>query len=85
MPKTPPLPPLPGVSAPSRLVPGKSREQVARALKISADEVGQIERLALAKCFAEMTRRGLSIRDFLPLINLPNEHQYHVPSHPDQD
>ena len=68
MPKPPTLPPLPAPSGTSRLVPGKSRERVARELGISIDEVARIERVALAKAFSEMTRRGISYRDLISLI-----------------
>ena len=55
-----------------RLVPGKSREQVARSLKISVAEVARIERLAMAKCYAEMLRRGQNFKDLISLISPPN-------------
>jgi len=83
MPQPPEIPPIPAASPASRLVPGKSRSQVARALKISVAEVERHERLALAKCYAEMTRRGLSLRDFFPLLNLTRDHTYHAPKSQD--
>lgn len=44
---------------------GMSRKQVAAKLKISVDDVGRIERLALAKCFVGLAERGVTRRDFL--------------------
>lgn len=84
MPQSPEIPQIPTASPASRLVPGKSREQVARQLKISVAEVERHERLALAKCYAEMTRQGISLRDFLPLLNLTQDHTYHAPNDQDQ-
>jgi len=72
MPKPPTLAPLPAASPAFRLVPGKSQAQVARAMKISVAEVARIERLALAKTYAEMLRRGLNFRDLISLIQPPN-------------
>jgi len=72
MPKTTDMPPLPTVSAPSRLVPGKSREKVARAMGISVAEVERIERVALAKAYAEMQRRGMTYRELISLLQTKN-------------
>jgi len=72
MPKPPKTPQFPPLSQPCRLVPGKSRERVARELGMSVAEVARVERVALAKAFAEMTRRGLSYRDLISLMQTPN-------------
>ena len=71
MPTPSKMPPIPAASPASRLVPGKSRERVARELGMSVAEVERIERVALAKAYREMQRRGLSYLDLISLIQTP--------------
>lgn len=82
MPKPLSLPPIPAASPAMRLFPGLSREKVARNLGISVADVERIERVALAKCRAEMLRRGLDIHDCLSLIPT-TEYKHH--DHRNQD
>lgn len=63
---------MPAASPASRLVPGKSRERVARELGMSVAEVERVERVALAKALAEMQRRGLTYHDLISLLQTPN-------------
>jgi|GEM_PF-5765982 len=60
------LPPIP--TAASRTLPGRSRQEVAKAMGVSVAEVARIETLALLKCRAACERRAMSLSDFLSLI-----------------
>ncbi len=73
MPKPLSISDIPSPSPAFRLVPGKSRAAVARAMGISVAAVARIERAALAKACAEMSRRGLTYRDLISLIDNPNQ------------
>ena len=53
---------------PSTALPGRSRQEVAKALGVSPAEVAQIEQLALLKLRRECERKGLTLKDFLSLI-----------------
>ena len=76
MPDRLPNPPPPPAC---RLVPGMSREEVARALGLTPAEVARIERRALLKCLAELTRRGHSYRDLISLLTNDSEPQSNPP------
>ncbi len=53
---------------PSTALRGRSLQDVAKALGVSAAEVARIEQIALLKLRRECERKGLSINDFLSLI-----------------
>ena len=61
-----PLPPIP--TAASRMLPGRSRQEVAKALGYTVAEVAAIETLALLKCRAACAKKQLRLSDFLSLI-----------------
>jgi hypothetical protein len=55
---------IPRPSRPSRCLPGKSQEEVARALQMRVEDVARIERIGLLKCRRGFAKLGLTMEDF---------------------